>query len=130
MSQELLETLGVDPNRMEEFAASVVHNSFFDKLAEYNIVPQTPEEAAKLIESANRLEQIQRKTAAYANQSRIDRVYNLLAGGDKQAASPVVAQQRLEVEVMDKTAAYLQNPECFAYAIGLRALTREAQAAG
>lgn len=130
MSQNnnLVEALGVDPSRMQEFRDAIVYNSFFSKLADYGIVPASEQHAAQLCEMADRLSQHEQKTAAAATNDRIGNAYNIMAGiGAKHAQSPQGRQQVFAADVADKTASFLSDPEMFAYALGARSL--EVQAA-
>lgn len=124
MSQNVIaDELGVDIRQSAQVPDLVMAESFFNKLAEYGIVPETEDEQRKLWDCGELLSAHMAKTAAASRgETVLDRGLAMLQYGAKVAsASAPAAQQELELaeEVSSKVAMYLENPDVFSHGLAL-----------
>lgn len=122
MANQIAEALGVDIEQSRQVPQLVMAEAFFNKLAEFNIVPRNDDEQLKLWQIGEMLEAQANKVASATSNSVLDHGLNLLqvaqnrASGSKTAAAQ---QADFDTEVQDKTAMYLDHPEYFAHGLAL-----------
>lgn len=127
MAQEHQESPDAALGRANAHRMQAVQAGYFDKLAQYGYVPETPEQAERWLNLANVAET--RKIAADRNNGHVlDKLaHELCAQEGELAPEARQAQEVAAVEALDKVAAFAENAEVASDLLHAQLIERQQQ---